>query len=377
MLIFSTALDNTILLLVIDCLDGVMSSRPLMDRHRLDHRASLPAYEITSLDLGFRWRSLAMVALVSSATKEFLQRLGVNHRVSSAYNPQSNGRAEVAVKTAKRLLRSNTGPSGSLDTDRFLRAMMHLRNTPDRDCDVSPAQIVFGRPLRDAFAFASRLEKFTNENIRPLWRQAWVKKEEALRERFHRSAEKRNEHSRSLPDLVLADRCYIQNQTGNHPNRWDRSGTVVEVHGNDSYTLKVDGTGRVTRRNRRYLRRFLPASPEITSRRFTDRPTQPSWHDSLHSLKDSSSPDRPTLIDLPVAAQPVPAKQHVSPAPQPSLLTPNELTGPPLCVPTPEETVPVVSVPGTSLTDPPDVSSRPRRSTHPPARYEPETGRWV
>ena len=205
---------------------------------------------------------------VSNATQTFFRRWGVKHRLSSAYNPQSNGRAEVAVKSAKRLLRFNTGPSGSLDTDRFLRAMLQLRNTLDRDCELSPAQIVIGRPLRDAFAFLNRLEKLTNKEIRPLWRDVWSKKEEALRKGFHQSAEKRNEHSRPLPLLKQGDRCYIQNQAGNHSKRWDRSGVIVEVHGHDSYTLKVDGTGRVTRRNRRYLRHFLLASPEITGRNY-------------------------------------------------------------------------------------------------------------
>ena len=91
---------------------------------------------------------------------EFLRRWGVKHRVSSAYHPQSNGRAEVAVKTAKRLLRSNVGPSGALDSDRLLRALLQLRNTPDPDCSVSPSQIVFGRHLRDTLSFASGLDKF-------------------------------------------------------------------------------------------------------------------------------------------------------------------------------------------------------------------------
>ena len=43
----------------------------------------------------------------ASLTKEFLEKWNVKHRVSSAYFPQSNGRAEVAVKSTKRLLRSN------------------------------------------------------------------------------------------------------------------------------------------------------------------------------------------------------------------------------------------------------------------------------
>ena len=87
--------------------------------------------------------------------------------MSSAHFPQSNGRAEVAVKTAKRLLMSNTGPTGSVDHDRFLRAMLQLRNTPDPDCNISPAQIVFGRPLRDTLSFVNRLEKFSNPHVRP------------------------------------------------------------------------------------------------------------------------------------------------------------------------------------------------------------------
>lgn len=37
----------------------------------------------------------------------------VSHHVSSVHQGQSNGRAEVAVKTVKRFLRSNTGPFGS------------------------------------------------------------------------------------------------------------------------------------------------------------------------------------------------------------------------------------------------------------------------
>ena len=120
-------------------------------------------------------------------TQDFLHRWGVRHRVSSAYFPQSNGRAEVAVKTAKCLLMSNTGPTGSLDRDRILRAILQLHNTPDPDYNVSPAQIVFGRPLHDAFTFVNRLEKFTNPDIRPLWCRAWALKEDALWTRMMRT----------------------------------------------------------------------------------------------------------------------------------------------------------------------------------------------
>jgi len=52
-------------------------------------------------------------------TKRFLETWGVQHRVSSCYFPQSNGHAEVAVKSAKRLFMANVSPNGDLNNDSF------------------------------------------------------------------------------------------------------------------------------------------------------------------------------------------------------------------------------------------------------------------
>ncbi|XP_010780048.1 uncharacterized protein [Notothenia coriiceps] len=182
----------------------------------------------------------------ASHTEDFLRLWHVRHRVSSVSFPQSNGRAEVAVKTAKRLLMSNTGASGSLDQDRFLRAMLQLRNTPDPDCDLSPAQIIFGHPLRGSLSFMNRLEKFSNPHIRLLWREAWAAKEDALRTRMSRTTESLGTHSRPLRPLALGERVFLQNQQGPSPHKWDRSGIVVESPRHDQYRVRVDGSGRLT-----------------------------------------------------------------------------------------------------------------------------------
>ena len=100
--------------------------------------------------------------------------------MSSAYFPQSNGPAEVAVKKAKRMLMGNVGTTGSLNNDGLLRALLQARNTPDPDCNISPAQVVFGRPSRVAFSFTSRCIKYNNPSIRPTWREAWSQKEDAI-----------------------------------------------------------------------------------------------------------------------------------------------------------------------------------------------------
>ena len=49
----------------------------------------------------------------------------------------------------------------------------------------------------------------------------------------------------------------IQNQRGVDPRRWSKSGKIVEKLDFDQYLVKVDGGGRLTRRNRRFLKKII------------------------------------------------------------------------------------------------------------------------
>ena len=88
---------------------------------------------------------------MSGEVKTLLKQYGIKHRVSSAYNPHSNLRAEIGVKTVKRLLRENVDSDRSIDNSRFLNAILTYKNTPDRDMALTPAEIVLGKPLNDFF----------------------------------------------------------------------------------------------------------------------------------------------------------------------------------------------------------------------------------
>jgi hypothetical protein len=68
--------------------------------------------------------------MMSDVFQKSLKAWGIRHRLSSAYNPHSNCRTELAVKVGKKLLRDNTGHGGSLDTDKIMRAVLQYRNIP-------------------------------------------------------------------------------------------------------------------------------------------------------------------------------------------------------------------------------------------------------
>ena len=80
---------------------------------------------------------------INEETQRFFKTWGVKHRKSSAYFPHSNAR----VETMKRFLRDNTGFNGTLNTDKFARALMQYRKTLLQEVGLSPAQILFGRQL--------------------------------------------------------------------------------------------------------------------------------------------------------------------------------------------------------------------------------------
>ena len=79
-----------------------------------------------------------------------------------------------------------------------------------------------------------------------------------MRLRFAKQAEDLSPRSMQHPLLAPGDRVLLQNQTGVKPTRWDRSGVVVEVKPHDQHMVKVDGSSRVTLRNRQFLRKITP-----------------------------------------------------------------------------------------------------------------------
>ena len=78
------------------------------------------------------------------------------------------------------------------------------------------------------------------------------------------------ERTKSLKKLNEGDNVVIQNQTGNYPLRWDKTGVIIEAKGFDQYHVMMHGSRRITLRNRKFLRKI-----DNPTTRFTRSPSSP------------------------------------------------------------------------------------------------------
>ncbi|KAK3895019.1 hypothetical protein Pcinc_001252 [Petrolisthes cinctipes] len=171
-------------------------------------------------------------------------------RLSSAQYTQSIGRAKAAVKSAKRIIRANTGSGGTFDTVRASLAILQYLNSPLQGINKSPAQLAAGRQLRDGVPTASWHLKVDMQ-----WDRTLHSREIQMGEYGYSVALVADSKHRILPPLIPSTRVRVQNQAS---NMWDRAGVVVVML--PQYTVRLDR--HVTLRNSGHLRLTTAAMGE-------------------------------------------------------------------------------------------------------------------
>ena len=244
----------------------------------------------------------------SNEYKRFLERWNVEIRLSSAYYAQSNGRAEVAVKTVKRLLLGNLNPiTGEVDTEQAARALLAHRNTPSQNSHISPSEMLYGHKIRDHLP-----NKF--RKLRKDWKAA-----KRMREMYHTRPDTKPvpvQAGKVLKPLNVGDAVAIQNQRGNKPKKWHSTGQIVEVMPHRKYKIVVDGSRNITHRNRRFVRPIVESCrnrPDPGSQIRQKQTTAPEMRqvdkqcieiDQRENVVDTSQPQPATGQPQPLQAQP-------------------------------------------------------------------------
>ena len=105
---------------------------------------------------------------------------------------------------------------GLLNTDSMVRALLQHRNTPMQEIGLSPAQLLYGCPIRDHLPGPNNMA-----NIHPEWLHMARDRETALSKRNIRNAETFNtlHGARDLVPLCSGDVVAVQNMAGSAPRR--------------------------------------------------------------------------------------------------------------------------------------------------------------
>ncbi|XP_021170215.2 uncharacterized protein K02A2.6-like [Fundulus heteroclitus] len=172
--------------------------------------------------------------------QHFSQKWGFEHRTSSPGYPQSNGKAESAVKTAKRLMLK----AAAARQDPYL-AMLDHRNTPSQGLNTSPAQRLLIRRTRTLLPTKDTLLK-----------PEVTHNEQGLKYNRQRQEKYYNRTAKDMDTLKGGDSVRVQ--------PWDthkgwRPAKVVQQVSHRSYEVELE-SGGVLRRNRCHLRHDLTKS---------------------------------------------------------------------------------------------------------------------
>ena len=165
-------------------------------------------------------------------TREFFRRWGVAHQQCTPHYPQSNGHAEAAVKAVKRLVQKTT-VGGDLHTDDFEAELLELRNTPRAD-GRSPAQILYGHPLRSAVPAHHRA-------FAECWQEAADACDVRAAKLLDRSVDRYDASARQHRPQRIGQRTLLQD-----PNSrlWDRTGTITGIGARRDYLVRLP-SGRI------------------------------------------------------------------------------------------------------------------------------------
>ena len=220
----------------------------------------------------------------SAEFAEFAHKWGFDHVTSSPHYPQSNGKAENAVKTVKRLFTK----CKESKTSEFL-ALLDWRNTPTEGIGSSPAQRFLGCRCKTLLPVHGTL-------LKP---QYPVEQDsQALRKQKERQQQYYDMHSRPLKPLTQGEsvRMRLPGQKTWSP------GVCAGLVGPRSYEVKV-GERMFVRNRRQLLKTGEPANEdwqegiEVTDpQEGTESDPSQIAHESTPEISDNATPAKSPVV---------------------------------------------------------------------------------
>jgi len=137
-----------------------------------------------------------------------------------------------------------------VDEDLLADGLLQIRNTPHKNSGLSPAILLFGRPLQDKIPAHKSAFKVD-------WFKEMKSYDRKMAESKIRMERYYNRGKVELPPLKVSDPVVIQN---NRSGKWDRIGWIQEKYAYRRYLVRLP-SGLFVERNRKFLRRRYSPDP--------------------------------------------------------------------------------------------------------------------
>ncbi|XP_058811065.1 uncharacterized protein K02A2.6-like [Topomyia yanbarensis] len=222
---------------------------------------------------------------VNSKMVKFASDWDIEHVTSAPHHQQANGKAEAAVKIAKRLLKKaeETGAD-------FWYALLHWRNIPNK-IGSSPASRLFSRAIRCGVptAISNLLPKVVKDVP------------EMIENNRKKAKYQYDKRTRNLPDIQTGSPVYVQ-LNSESSNLWT-PGTISKRFNERSYLVDVNGA-----EYRRSLVNLKPRKESLTLPNRFEPSVQHSSLTNFQSLEEhhpaGSDDVRSRTVNFPTACQP-------------------------------------------------------------------------
>ncbi|KAJ0171393.1 hypothetical protein K1T71_012943 [Dendrolimus kikuchii] len=216
-------------------------------------------------------------SFTSQEFKMFCLNNGIQHILSPVYNPASNGQAESIVKIIKKGLKCiiMEGCNKTIIRHKIAKFLFDYRNSRHSTTEKSPAELVYGRPLR------SRLDLLNPVAPSPLSTELTrtVERNQSLQAKYFKGV--------SRSDFKHNDNVWITKNTNNKKIYWVQ-GIIMTKIGKVMYSV------------------YVPTmNCEVTRHLNQIRPRLGSFQSDYQSWDPDVVPDLPPVLAAPDTEQPV------------------------------------------------------------------------